>query len=651
MPLSLWLRSAASTFAVLALVACAPASLESGPVEDPVEPVEPVDPEPDPDPDPDDVEPVPSKLASPGGTLFGMHDAPMDAAILDLFPKGGAFLVETRYATDFDWLADLGPRTSWARTNGFEPVVRLDYARPDGTTYADGTATHGATIPPMGEVGWCLARAGGGPSRNVGGKHLDCYLAYVGEAVSAAPDVHAWVIGNEMNMVLEAKGFPKGVIDPAWYAHVYREARARIRALPGHADDAVLVGAVAPGAKGGNAYEGGKDYLTRMLYALSPDEVDGIALHAYGGWVRPCDNGGVKALDAFEWGSKGGLGYRNQAQWIDALGFSRIPLLITEMSAHMHVTHGPGDPSCKDKEKHGNDAYLVDRAEHAAFVRDAYASLHAWNQVPGNHDIVGGVWFTYSDAGQFASESIRYLGDRIAAEGLGSSPNDNPYAALRELTTQGKYPHGNPADHGRCVESVGGPTYVPENSKQGLRGALRDSWKANGGVDVFGIPIEAASCKADSRGRVLHAQHTQRARLEYHPELAGTPYQVSFGLIGRALAAKNGVDPDAWSHSGAPHGKDCAFIGPSPDVGHYVCGRILQHWQSHGVADPSLDATSRSIRLFGYPISPPVTYDGRTVQWFERARLELHPNNPKPFDVLGGLLGCEASGIVGWGCP
>ncbi|MBM4376647.1 MAG: hypothetical protein FJ095_16305 [Deltaproteobacteria bacterium] len=149
---------------------------------------------------------------------------------------------------------------------------------------------------------------------------------------------------------------------------------------------------------------------------------------------------------------------------------------------------------------------------------------------------------------------------------------------------------------------------------------------------------------------MLHAQHTRRARLEFHPELASTPYVVSFGLVGRQLAPASGVDPDAWSHAGAPHGKDCEFLGPNPATGHYVCGKLLASWKSHGVDDASLSVRDRSIRLFGYPISPPVAYQGRTVQWFERARLELHPENKAPFDVLGGLLGCEASGSKGWGC-
>ena len=37
--------------------------------------------------------------------------------------------------------------------------------------------------------------------------------------------------------------------------------------------------------------------------------------------------------------------------------------------------------------------------------------------------------------------------------------------------------------------------------------------------------------QADDHGRVLFSQYTQRARLEYHPELSGTSFEVSFGLL------------------------------------------------------------------------------------------------------------------------
>src|SRR4029079_17925292 len=52
-----------------------------------------------------------------------------------------------------------------------------------------------------------------------------------------------------------------------------------------------------------------------------------------------------------------------------------------------------------------------------------------------------------------------------------------------------------------------------------------------------------------------------------------------------------------------------------------------------------------NLALFGLPISDLQTENiqGKDfqVQWFERARFELHPENAPPYNVLLGLLGNE----------
>ncbi|NJO07381.1 MAG: hypothetical protein HC876_18730 [Chloroflexaceae bacterium] len=78
-----------------------------------------------------------------------------------------------------------------------------------------------------------------------------------------------------------------------------------------------------------------------------------------------------------------------------------------------------------------------------------------------------------------------------------------------------------------------------------------------------------------------------------------------------------------------------------------VCGDILTAWSANGLelGDPGI-SERESLALFGLPISPLQEEDieGQTyqVQWFERARFELHPENALPFNVLLGLLGREA---------
>jgi hypothetical protein len=71
-----------------------------------------------------------------------------------------------------------------------------------------------------------------------------------------------------------------------------------------------------------------------------------------------------------------------------------------------------------------------------------------------------------------------------------------------------------------------------------------------------------------------------------------------------------------------------------PQTNKTVCGRFLEYWQTHG-----------GLAQQGYPISNPFTevsdLNGTpyTVQYFERAVFEVHPENAPPNDVLLSQLG------------
>ncbi|HET6312976.1 MAG TPA: hypothetical protein VFH60_04005, partial [Chloroflexia bacterium] len=74
-----------------------------------------------------------------------------------------------------------------------------------------------------------------------------------------------------------------------------------------------------------------------------------------------------------------------------------------------------------------------------------------------------------------------------------------------------------------------------------------------------------------------------------------------------------------------------------PATGKQLKGKFLEYWNTHG-----------GLPQQGYPISdefPEVsTTDGKTytVQYFERAVFELHPENAAPNDVLLSLLGVSS---------
>jgi uncharacterized lipoprotein YbaY len=68
------------------------------------------------------------------------------------------------------------------------------------------------------------------------------------------------------------------------------------------------------------------------------------------------------------------------------------------------------------------------------------------------------------------------------------------------------------------------------------------------------------------------------------------------------------------------------------ETGFCIGGRIRSYWEENG-----------GLPVFGFPITPQreerVENAAYQAQWFERNRLELHPENPRPYDVLLGRLG------------
>jgi hypothetical protein len=71
-----------------------------------------------------------------------------------------------------------------------------------------------------------------------------------------------------------------------------------------------------------------------------------------------------------------------------------------------------------------------------------------------------------------------------------------------------------------------------------------------------------------------------------------------------------------------------------PETQHWVSGRFLQYWNEHG-----------GLAQQGYPLTEEFVetnkLDGKvyTVQYFERAIFEKHPENAPPYDVLLTQLG------------
>lgn len=174
-----------------------------------------------------------------------------------------------------------------------------------------------------------------------------------------------------------------------------------------------------------------------------------------------------------------------------------------------------------------------------------------------------------------------------------------------------------------------------------VAGRIRQFWEQNGGLPVFGYPITPQR-EEQIEGKPFQVQWFERNRLELHPENQ-RPYDVLLGRLGADVLAKQSRDPFTFPKGTQQDG--CRFFS---ETQHGVCGDILAAWRASGLEiDGRAGKTeAENLALFGLPLSEPQTEtlsDGKeyTVQWFERARFELHPENQPPYNVLLGLLGNE----------
>jgi hypothetical protein len=158
---------------------------------------------------------------------------------------------------------------------------------------------------------------------------------------------------------------------------------------------------------------------------------------------------------------------------------------------------------------------------------------------------------------------------------------------------------------------------------------------------VFGYPTSPQG-EIQIEGKPYQAQTFERNRLELHPENQ-RPYDVLLGRLGADRLAQQGRDPFTFPKSEPLPG--CRFF---PETGHNACGDILKAWRASGLEiDGRAGKTeAENLALFGLALSDLQTEtlsDGKQyqVQWFERARFELHPENVPPYNVLLGLLGNE----------
>ncbi len=181
--------------------------------------------------------------------------------------------------------------------------------------------------------------------------------------------------------------------------------------------------------------------------------------------------------------------------------------------------------------------------------------------------------------------------------------------------------------------SIGAQSAVAQRyfaeTKHTVAGEFWNYWQQHGGLAQQGYPISEEFAEvSDLDGKIYTVQYFERAVFEKHPENKA-PYDVLLSQLGTLRYKAK------YEDAGGPDQKPNSQGGQLfKETGHLVGGIFLDYWKAHG-----------GIIQQGLPISDEFTeasdQDGKTytVQYFERATFEAHPENQPPYNVLLSQLG------------
>ncbi|HET7079255.1 MAG TPA: hypothetical protein VFM49_17615, partial [Chloroflexia bacterium] len=153
-------------------------------------------------------------------------------------------------------------------------------------------------------------------------------------------------------------------------------------------------------------------------------------------------------------------------------------------------------------------------------------------------------------------------------------------------------------------------------------------WLQHGGLAEQGYPLTEEyreGSKLD--GKPYTVQYFERGIFELHPDNAA-PYNVLLAQLGTFRYRQKHPHGAAGQHRNPTAARDFA------QTGHGIGGSFRRYWEQHG-----------GLAQFGYPLTDEFAeksdLNGQTytVQYFERAVFEAHPENAPPYDVLLSQLG------------
>lgn len=159
-----------------------------------------------------------------------------------------------------------------------------------------------------------------------------------------------------------------------------------------------------------------------------------------------------------------------------------------------------------------------------------------------------------------------------------------------------------------------GTSYFPETGHN-LRGAFFNYFQEKGGLEIFGYPI-TEEFQEDG----LLVQYFQRARLvlpESREKRISGSQEVKVAPLGELLGQRSPPFEPTYHFPYRYY----------PQAGHTLSFAFLDYYEAQGGEE-----------VFGYPITEPFLERGLIVQYFQRARMEWHPDKKR---VQLGLLGEE----------
>ncbi len=206
---------------------------------------------------------------------------------------------------------------------------------------------------------------------------------------------------------------------------------------------------------------------------------------------------------------------------------------------------------------------------------------------------------------------------QLGADDLGPPGDDQGYGAGRLNLARALQLVRDPAvtSHSQIAGVVGGP--APERVAIELSTGQTTRPDASGAYRFADLPGGSYTVRFAGDGLLeeRHAQLSGTARSQVELDIAGP---------GAGGPDAHGGDRAGAFAAAAPLATAVFF----PQTQHNLGGELLGFWRANG-----------GLPIFGYPISEAfaeVGEDGAsyTVQYFERHRLELHPEQPPPYRVL-----------------